>query len=177
MVHHGAVNTAGGLPHVSFRVLGPVEAVSDTAGLVDLGGLKQRAVLALLIVSAGRVVSLERVVSELWDEDPPARAISSLQAYVSRLRRLLEPEPDPRQPSRLLQTRLPTGGITVEVAGGWLRAGAFALGMGGALSSQRPGPGRRIDPRRDDLGLTRWTVRQPLAIMCRADCNSTGMSP
>jgi DNA-binding SARP family transcriptional activator len=93
-------------------VLGPVEAVSDTGGLIDLGGLKQRAVLALLIVNVGRVVSLDRFVSELWDEDPPARATSSLQAYVSRLRRLLEPERDPRQRSWLLPTRPP----------GWLLA-------------------------------------------------------
>ena len=100
------------MPQLSFRVLGPVEAVSDTAGPVDLGGLKQRAVLALLIVSAGRVVSLDRFVRELWDEDPPARATSSLQAYVSRLRRLLEPGRDPRQPSRLLPTCPP----------GWLLA-------------------------------------------------------
>ena len=97
-----------GMPHLSFRVLGPVEAVSDTAGPVDLGGLKQRAVLALLIVNAGRVVSLDRFVTELWDEYPPARATSSLQAYVSRLRRLLEPGREPRKPSRLLPT-LPPG--------------------------------------------------------------------
>ena len=96
------------MPHLSFRVLGPVEAVSDTAGPVDLGGLKQRAVLALLIVNAGRVVSLDRFVTELWDEYPPARATSSLQAYVSRLRRLLEPGREPRKPSRLLPT-LPPG--------------------------------------------------------------------
>jgi DNA-binding SARP family transcriptional activator len=105
------VNVSGGLPDVSFRVLGPVEAVNGT-DLIDLGGLKQRAVLALLIINAGRVVSLDRFVSELWDEDPPARATASLQAYVSRLRRLLEPERDPRQPSRLLLTRPP----------GWLLA-------------------------------------------------------
>ncbi|HEV2450735.1 MAG TPA: BTAD domain-containing putative transcriptional regulator, partial [Streptosporangiaceae bacterium] len=106
------MNAAGRIPHTSFRVLGSVEAVSDTAGLIDLGGLKQRAVLALLIVNVGRVVSLDRFVSELWDEDAPARATSSLQAYVSRLRRLLEPERDPRQRSRLLPTRPP----------GWLLA-------------------------------------------------------
>jgi DNA-binding SARP family transcriptional activator len=79
------VNVSGGSPDVSFRVLGPVEADCGT-GPIDLGGLKQRAVLALLIVNAGRVVSLDRFVSELWDGDPPARATSSLQAYVSRLR-------------------------------------------------------------------------------------------
>src|SRR5919202_4728534 len=69
-------------------LLGPVSASSAGTEVV-LGGLKQRAVFALLVLNAGRVVSLDRLVDELWPEEPPSRATLGLQSYVSRLRRVL----------------------------------------------------------------------------------------
>ncbi len=69
-------------------LLGPVSAKSGGTEL-GLGGLKQRAVFALLALHAGRVVSLDRLVDELWPEEPPSRATLGLQSYVSRLRRVL----------------------------------------------------------------------------------------
>jgi len=75
---------------VEFRILGPLE-VAVGGRLLELGRPKQRAVLAILLVHANRTVSLEHLVDELWGEEPPAQAIASLQAYVSHLRRLLEP--------------------------------------------------------------------------------------
>jgi DNA-binding SARP family transcriptional activator len=69
-------------------LLGPVSAESG-AGPLRLGGLKQRAVFALLALNARRVVPLDRFVDELWPQEPPARATLSLQSYVSRLRRVL----------------------------------------------------------------------------------------
>ncbi|PJN30062.1 hypothetical protein CG736_05390 [Kitasatospora sp. CB02891] len=69
---------------------------------VRLGGPRQRAVLARLLVARGAAVSAERLIDDLWDGDPPAKAAVSLQAYVSNLRRLLEPARGPRQESRLL---------------------------------------------------------------------------
>jgi DNA-binding SARP family transcriptional activator len=69
-------------------LLGPVSAESGGTEL-GLGGLKQRAVFALLALNAGRVVSLDRLVDELWPEEPPSRATLGLQSYVSRLRRVL----------------------------------------------------------------------------------------
>jgi DNA-binding SARP family transcriptional activator len=69
-------------------MLGPVSAEADGA-LVPLGGRKQRAVFALLALNANRVVSLDRLVHEVWQDEPPARATLALQSYVSRLRRLL----------------------------------------------------------------------------------------
>jgi DNA-binding SARP family transcriptional activator len=69
-------------------LIGPVSATSGAASL-RLGGLKQRAVFALLALNAGRVVPLDCFVDELWPEEPPARATLGLQSYVSRLRREL----------------------------------------------------------------------------------------
>src|SRR5213080_221410 len=74
-----------------FRVLGPLE-VSVEDRPVALGGQKQRALLALLLLDAGRVVSTDRLVNALWGEDPPRTAVTSLQNFVSQLRKLLGPE-------------------------------------------------------------------------------------
>ncbi len=73
-----------------FRILGPLEVVVDD-GPIELGRRKQRALLAILLVDANRVVALDSLVEELWAGQPPSQAIASLQAYVSNLRRLLEP--------------------------------------------------------------------------------------
>ena len=78
----------GGL---EFRVLGPLEVRSDGAP-VQLGGPKQRALLALLLVDAGRAVSTDRLIDALWGEHPPRTAPTSLQNFVSQLRKLLGPE-------------------------------------------------------------------------------------
>src|SRR5829696_1136104 len=69
-------------------LLGPVAAAAGGMELT-LGGLKQRAVFALLALNAGRVVPLDRLVDELWADEPPSRATLSLQSYVARLRHVL----------------------------------------------------------------------------------------
>jgi predicted ATPase/DNA-binding SARP family transcriptional activator len=71
---------------VEFRLLGPVEVVAD-GGAVALGGPKQRALLAELLLRRGSAVPRERLVDALWGDRPPASAISSLQVYVHGLRR------------------------------------------------------------------------------------------
>ena len=75
---------------IDFRILGPLEAVDDD-GPVALGGQKQRALLALLLMRAGEVVGTERLVTDLWGERPPKTATTSLQNFVSQLRKLLGP--------------------------------------------------------------------------------------
>lgn len=75
---------------ISFRLLGPLEAQAGDRALA-LGGPKQRAVLALLLLQANEIVPLERLTDEVWGDDPPASAAHALEAYVSRLRALLEP--------------------------------------------------------------------------------------
>ena len=75
---------------VQFRILGPLE-VLDGQCPVELGRPKQRAVLAVLLVHANQVVTLDRLIEELWGEQPPAQATASLQAYISNLRRAWSP--------------------------------------------------------------------------------------
>ncbi|WP_246366006.1 AfsR/SARP family transcriptional regulator [Nonomuraea rhodomycinica] len=74
---------------------------------VPLGGPRQRGVLALLVAARGQVVSVDRMIEDLWRGEPPSRALASLQAYVSNLRRLLEPGRPPRTPARLLVSASP----------------------------------------------------------------------
>jgi DNA-binding SARP family transcriptional activator len=73
---------------VEYAVLGPLE-VRDDGRTIAIGRGKPRAVLALLLLNAGRVVSAERLIDELWRDDPPATAATALQVYVSKLRKLL----------------------------------------------------------------------------------------
>jgi DNA-binding SARP family transcriptional activator len=73
---------------VEFRILGPLEVV-DGSGPVRLGGRNQRALLALLLLNAGEVVSVDRLIDALWGESPPRTAQTSLQNAVSQLRKLL----------------------------------------------------------------------------------------
>lgn len=91
---------------VLIRVLGSFAAEADDVA-VPLGGPRQRGVLALLVAARGQVVSVDRLIDDLWRGEPPARAVTSLQAYVSNLRRLLEPGRPPRAPARLLVSAPP----------------------------------------------------------------------
>jgi YVTN family beta-propeller protein len=69
-----------------FCVLGPLE-VCEAGRAVAIGGGRQRALLALLLVHAGEIVSRDRLIHELWNGAPGAGASQSLDAYLSRLRR------------------------------------------------------------------------------------------
>jgi DNA-binding SARP family transcriptional activator/basic membrane lipoprotein Med (substrate-binding protein (PBP1-ABC) superfamily) len=73
---------------IEFLVLGPLEVRLDGESL-PLGGAKQRAVLAALLLRADEVVPIERLIDEVWGDDPPPSAAHSLESYVSRLRQLL----------------------------------------------------------------------------------------
>lgn len=73
---------------VEFRVLGALEVRLGDERL-PLGGAKQRAVLAMLLLREGEVVPVERLVDEVWGDDPPPSAAHGLEAYVSRIRQLL----------------------------------------------------------------------------------------
>jgi DNA-binding SARP family transcriptional activator len=75
-----------------FRILGPLEVVDDEGVVVDLGGPRQRALLAALLVRANTVVSSERLIDELWGENVPKTAATSLHNAVHQLRRLLGTE-------------------------------------------------------------------------------------
>src|SRR6476620_1231399 len=98
---------------VEFAVLGPLEVRRDGQTL-DLGGPKQRAVLAFLLTHRREPVSLDRMIDQLWGEDAPPKATASLQAYVSNLRRALEPDRAPRAPARILVSRPPGYALDLE---------------------------------------------------------------
>ena len=76
------------MSRLDFRLLGPLEAVEDDRPLA-LGGAKQRALLAVLLLHANQAVSSDRLIDELWGESPPATAGKIVQVYVSRLRKQL----------------------------------------------------------------------------------------
>jgi len=73
---------------IDFRVLGPLEVIHDGVPL-RLGGPRARALLAALLIETGRFVSRDRLIDELWAEEPPATAENALQVQIAALRRLL----------------------------------------------------------------------------------------
>jgi DNA-binding SARP family transcriptional activator len=85
-----------------YRLLDGLRA-DDDGRAVDLGGPKQRSVLAILLLEVGRVVTAERLIELLWG-DEATKAHASLQTYVSNLRRALEPGRAARGPSAVIVT-------------------------------------------------------------------------
>jgi DNA-binding SARP family transcriptional activator len=83
---------------IHFGILGPLEARKDER-VLGLGGPKQRAALAILLLHANEVVSTDRLIDNLWGDRPPRTATSALRNSIARLRRALEPD--------LLLTRTP----------------------------------------------------------------------
>ena len=136
-------------PTLQFRILGPLEVARDGA-VVDLGARKQRAVLALLLLSANRVVPTERLIDELWGDTPPETARSALQVYVAALRKALGSE------GSALRTTAP--GYVLDVEPGALDLDRFV-----ALRAEAQAAGddeRRSELLREALELWRDT---PLA--------------
>ena len=90
--------------NLEFRILGPLE-VRSAGEVVELGGTRQRAVLALLLTHANEIVSSDRLIDGLWAGTPPPSATNTLQGYVSHLRKALG--------EQVIQTRPPGYGIRV----------------------------------------------------------------
>jgi len=114
---------------LEFRILGPLE-VEDDRGLIVLTGHRQRALLTVLLLEAGRVVSTERLVDLLWGESAPRTAMTSLQNSISRLRKELGAE--------VLETRAP--GYVLRVDPDRIDARRFELQLEDA---RRAGPEER----------------------------------
>ena len=126
---------------MDFKILGPLE-VLDGERRVAIGGARQRALLALLLLHANEVVSSDRLLAELWDADGDADSASSkaLQVAISRLRRALEPRLASAQESRLLLTRAP--GYELRIEPGVLDLQRFEQGVASgreALAAGKPG--------------------------------------
>ncbi|MQY02730.1 AfsR/SARP family transcriptional regulator [Actinomadura macrotermitis] len=99
----------------TVRVLGAFEVKVDGAA-ADLGGPRQRSVLARLVAAHGQMVPAGRLVEELWAGDAPPRAAAGLQSFVSHLRRALEPDRPPRTPARVLVTAPPGYALRLPAA-------------------------------------------------------------
>ena len=91
---------------VEFGVLGLLEVRGDGGEVVELRGRKVKAVLAMLLLEPGRVVSADHLVEALWGDDPPPSAAATLQVYVSQLRKVLG--------RGAIQTRAPGYVLAVE---------------------------------------------------------------
>ncbi len=143
---------------LEFSLLGPL-AVTSEAGPVELGAPKHRALLALLLLEPGRVVSVDRLIDQLWHGEPPAAATSTLQAYVSNLRRVLEPNRTAGAPATVLVTRPP--GYVLDIAPEQVDAARFERNITSAIEARELG---RLDDAAVFLAdaLSLWRG-QPLA--------------
>jgi DNA-binding SARP family transcriptional activator/ABC-type branched-subunit amino acid transport system substrate-binding protein len=137
---------------LDFRILGPLE-VRDGLQALHLGGVKQRGVLAILLLRANEVVSSDRLIDELWGESPPEDAAMALQAHVSRLRKALPGG------TSVLATQAP--GYVLRLAPGQLDLDRFQALVREGHSALVAGDARRAT---DDLrfALDLWRGR-PLA--------------
>src|SRR5438876_2116237 len=125
---------------LEFRILGPL-AVRVDGTSIPIGGPKQRALLALLLLSANRVVSRERLIGELFAEQSLNSADHALRNQVSRLRKVLvpaaadEPRLVARAPGYLL--RVEPGELDLEHFERLVAAGREALAVGDAAAAAR----------------------------------------
>ncbi len=136
----------------AYALLGPME-VGVAGAAVDAGGPKQRAVLALLLINANHPLTPDRMIDELWGEHPPSTATATLQAYVSNLRKILEPGRPARAPASVLITT--GGGYQLAVRDGELDVARFeALAARGSdLAARDPQSGAQV--LREALGIWR----------------------
>src|SRR5690242_2943582 len=115
---------------MEFRMLGPLEVRRGDETLA-LGGAKQRALFAILLLHANHVVSRERLAELLWGDEPPPTADHVIEVYVSQLRRVLEPDGAPYQ----LLLRKPAGYL-LQVSPSDIDVNQFASLVEGARAAQ-----------------------------------------
>src|SRR5215831_193913 len=157
-----AVGTAAGEAEPArFHILGPLEVVRSGC-VVPLGGRRQRAVLALLLLQANRVVSFDRLAEDVWGGHPPPGSVTTLQSYVFRLRRALEPDRLPGDAGAVLVTR--DRGYLLRVNRGHLDAAVFEeAGAAGRAALEAGRYAEAAQALREALGLWRGPVLADLA--------------
>ncbi len=130
-----------------FRILGPLE-VAQGGQLVSLTGARQRALLAILLLHVGEAVSTDRLIDELWGDEPPEAGSAALRVRVSQLRRALGPA------GELLVTRPP--GYAMALAPEQLDLRRFeGLVEAGGAALAREAPGAAVESLREALALWR----------------------
>ena len=152
---------AGETGFAAFGILGPLE-VWRSGCVVPLGGPRQRAVLALLLLEANRVVSMDRLAEDVWGGDPPEEWVTSLQTYVFHLRRALEPDRARGAAGEVLVTR--DRGYLLRVDREHLDAAAFQDGLTAGRAALQAGRyAEAAEGLRTALGLWRGPVLANLA--------------
>ncbi|MDT5037077.1 MAG: family transcriptional regulator, regulator of embCAB operon [Micromonosporaceae bacterium] len=129
---------------MEFKILGTLE-------VIDSGGLsrtptapKMRQLLATLLVRANQFVSIEALVDEVWGDDPPASAVTTIQTYIHYLRKELNPTPTPTSTVGLVTA---AQGYVLRVCDEHLDAAVFtrlAEEAGRLLESNQPGEASRV---------------------------------
>ena len=127
-----------------FAVLGPLEVVEDGRA-VPLGGRKQRAVLAMLLLQVDQPMSKETLIEGIWGEQPPASASETLDTYIYRLRRLLGADRLERRP----------GGYLLHLEAGELDLSTFGQLVAAAEQTLPLDPGAAAATLRQALALWR----------------------
>jgi predicted ATPase/DNA-binding SARP family transcriptional activator len=136
-----------GKAEMQFGILGPLE-VRNGAAPVRVPGAKERALLADLLVNAGRVVSADRLVEDLWGDDPPGNPANTLQGRVSALRRALGTDGSGRLVTSPPGYRLDAGPEQVDAA-------RFERLVAEAETAAPAGPPRAARLLEEALGLWR----------------------
>jgi len=140
------------VPGLQLKVLGPVEAWHGGTR-VGLGESRQRAVLGLLALNPDVLVHREALIDVVWGEEPPMSAAQIVQAYVGRLRRVLDPGRPPRDPRGLLVSAGTS--YRLRVSAGQLDLLAFGQLTARARAAAAAGePGSACDAY--DLALGLW---------------------
>jgi DNA-binding SARP family transcriptional activator len=119
---------------LEFRIMGPLEVVGDR-GPIELGGPKQRATLGILLLSANRVVSVERLADDLYAGAAPVTAVTQVQRQISSLRKALGSSSiiETRAPGYLI--RLSPGQLDLDRFERWTEEAAQLLAQGDAQSA------------------------------------------
>jgi predicted ATPase/DNA-binding SARP family transcriptional activator len=143
-----------------FRILGPLEVVRSGCA-VPLGGPRQRAVLAVLLLEANRVVPFDRLAEDVWGGHPPG-SVTTLQTYVFHLRRALDPDRLPGAGGDVLVTR--DRGYQLRVNREHLDAAVFEEGLAAGQAALAAGQyAEAAEGLRNALALWRGPVLADLA--------------
>jgi DNA-binding SARP family transcriptional activator len=137
----GSTSEGGG--YVRFQLLGAVQ-LTDGDRSITVDGTKSRVLLAVLLINLNAVVSTSRLVEHLWGDEPPATAVGTLHAYISRLRRLVGPD--------VLLTRRP--GYLLKVDPDHVDVRRFERLLAQGMAAVRDGePHRAVSVLREALAL------------------------
>ena len=159
----GTAHDAAQPSELRYRILGPLQ-VDAAAGEVAITAGRDRVVLALLLLHAGRIVGVEELIDAVWDDNPPATVRGQLQTCVSRLRRTLP----------LAKILTNPAGYGIDAAGDELDAAVFArlMARGRALLPAAPDDARKIFRQALDLwrgpalaGIDSRAIRQGAAVL------------